>query len=290
MSEIDSFQTNAEVASSAPNLESSESGLPRRALLRNIGPPEIDEAHVWMSKVGLTFPTHLDDTHSIKVAMLRAAGLTSKHLNKRPKVVLRGINFHARPGDRIGILGRNGAGKTTLLRMIAGIYEPEVGRFQRNGSIVPLLNIMLGMDGFLSGLENIYARGRYIGLSKVDMESRVNDIVEFCELGDDILRPVRTYSSGMVARLAFAIATSVRADIYVMDEWIGAGDARFFDRAAKRVENWIHDDTIVFLGTHSDGLVREWCNSVLVLERGGQVAWCDVEEGIALKNKILLEP
>ena len=234
----------------------------------------------------LGFPEHLDASRSATQSGLQLLrGQAGPQ--RRYRTVLRDITFHARPGDRIGLVGANGAGKSTLLCALAGIYEPESGMIFRRGRMAALLNTMLGMDPYLTGLENIFLRGIHMGCSRRDMAERAEEIIAFAELEDDILRPIKQYSSGMLARLAFAISTSVKADIYLLDEWIGAGDARFFDRAQERVQNLIHARSILFLASHSDALIQQWCNKVMVLHKGRQVMLTDVDVGLVVKNRIL---
>lgn len=235
--------------------------------------------------VTLSFPDHLDGSRSAVASGLRL--LKRDAVKQRYRTVLHDINIVARPGDRIGIIGANGAGKSTLLNTLAGIYEPQEGLIVRRGRVAPLLNTMLGMDPYMTGVENIFLRGIHMGCTRAEMTEKARDIIQFAELEDDILRPIRQYSSGMLARLAFAISTSVKADIYLLDEWIGAGDARFFERAQTRISELIHDRSILFLASHSDALISEWCNKVMVLHKGRQVMLTDVDVGLVVKNRIL---
>jgi lipopolysaccharide transport system ATP-binding protein len=236
--------------------------------------------------INVSFPEHMEDSRSLRRAVLGLVG-GGGPVRRRYRRVLRDISFKARPGDRIGLVGANGAGKTTLLRTLAGVYEPESGTIYRRGRVAPLLNTMLGMDPNLSGLDNIFLRGLHMGCTRAEMAAKAEEIIEFAELEDDILRPMRTYSSGMTARLAFAISTSVKANIYLLDEWIGAGDARFFDRAQARITQLIDDKAILVLGSHSDALISQWCNQVMVLDKGKQVMLTSVDVGLVVKNRIL---
>lgn len=234
------------------------------------------------------FPEHVRDSNSLRrilAGTVTGQGLAQRTRNYRE--VLRGVSFRARPGERIALVGNNGAGKTTLLRALNGCYAPDGGRIIRRGRVLPLLNTTLGMDAGLSGVENIFVRGRQLGFSREEMEARLEDILGFAELGEAILRPMKTYSSGMLARLAFAISTSVPGDIYLMDEWISAGDARFFERADERMTKLIHQDAILVLATHSDSLIRKWCNRVLVLKDGQVVMDTSPEVAVLVKNRCL---
>src|SRR5262249_50676073 len=136
---------------------------------------------------------------------------------------LDGVSFNIEHGERVGLIGRNGAGKTTLLRVMAGIYEPPSGTIEVEGRVAPLFDIGMGMDPESSGYENILLRGLYLGLRKAEIRAKVNEIADFTELGEFLEMPLRTYSAGMFARLAFAISTSIDPEILLLDEGIGAG-------------------------------------------------------------------
>ena len=242
--------------------------------------------YIYARGVHINFPLHLDESRSFRKTLVDIMSLRSS--NRSYKAALSNISFTAKPGDRIALVGSNGSGKTTLLRTLNGVYQPSQGVIYRRGHTAAMINNTMGMDFFLSGLENIYLRGTFLGFTKREMEKRVDDIVDFAELGDDIFRPVRHYSSGMLARLAFGIATTVRAEIYLMDEWIGAGDARFFKRAQKRIENMFTDDTILILASHSDALCQTWCNKGLVLEKGHPYLFSDINHCIDVKNRLMM--
>lgn len=188
------------------------------------------------------------------------------------------ITFEAFPGDRIGIIGRNGAGKSTLLRVISGIYQPTQGNFEVDGMVTPLLSLALGMEPDATGIENIRIASTLMGRTPREIESCIPDILEFTELGEFLALPIRTYSKGMQTRLAFAIATSFVSDILVIDEAISAGDAFFFRKAEERIKNLIAQSHIMFLASHSEAAIRQFCNKAMLLERGRLVAFGPVEE------------
>lgn len=235
--------------------------------------------------VTLTFPRFLADNFSFRRSLLSP-------FRKRPaaqdKPALVNVSLKAAPGDRIGLVGANGAGKTTLLRVLMGVYEPDRGTVVRSGRTASLINTTLGMDPYLSGYENIRLRARHMGLTDARVREITPEIEDFCELGDALHDPIRTYSSGMLARLSFAVATTLEADIYLMDEWIGAGDARFFDRANARMEKLIRDDSMLVLASHADQLISQWCNRVIVLDKGRVAMDTTPEVGLMVKNRILL--
>ena len=186
----------------------------------------------------------------------------------RHVTALDGISFELKPGDRLGLVGSNGAGKTTLLKVLYGIYEPTSGSIEANGRIDALFNIGLGFRDEATGRRNIKIRGLINGWSAADIDEREEDIIAFSELGDFIDMPLNTYSQGMSARLAFAIATSFHPEILLMDEWIGAGDHDFQEKAKARLDAMIDRAGIIVLASHNDALIKKVCNKVMTLEHG----------------------
>jgi ABC-2 type transport system ATP-binding protein/lipopolysaccharide transport system ATP-binding protein len=200
------------------------------------------------------------------------------------KVVIKaldGVSFDIVEGDRVGVVGHNGAGKTTLLRVIAGIFEPIAGEIVVNGSVTPMFSLTDGMDMEATGYENVWIRGQLYGCSRAFIASNMDEIVEFCELGDFLHMPLRIYSAGMLVRLAFAIATALRPQILVMDEMIGAGDTAFFERARVRLERFIETAGILVVATHSPDIIRTWCNKAMWLSRGKLAGFGDPDEILA---------
>lgn len=191
---------------------------------------------------------------------------------------LDGVSFEAHAGDRIGIIGRNGAGKSTLLRVISGIYQPTRGAIAVEGSVMPLLSLSLGMEPDATGYENMRIAGTLMGRPRDEIESRIPEVGDFTELGDFLALPIRTYSTGMQTRLAFAIATSFVSDILVIDEAINAGDAFFFRKARTRIENLIARSHILFLASHAEETIREFCDKALLLEHGRLAAFGPIDE------------
>ncbi len=189
--------------------------------------------------------------------------------------------FGCESGDRIGLIGHNGAGKSTLLRVMAGIYSPTVGNVSCDGKIVPLLDISLGMDDNSTGRQNIRLRGLLLGMNDSEIQAKQEEIAEFCELGDYLDLPLRTYSSGMRVRLAFAVSTAVDADILLLDEVMGVGDASFMNKAKARLQDLHHRAEIVVLAMHSNTEIRRVCNKVLWMDRGRVRAFGPVEEVVS---------
>lgn len=175
-------------------------------------------------------------------------------------------------GDRIGLVGHNGSGKTTLLRLLAGIYSPSHGSLEVQGQVGSLIDIGLGMSAEATGRENIYLRGALQGLRRNRISQLVPEIIEFAELGDFIDLPMRTYSTGMLLRLAFAVATALAPQILLMDEWLSVGDESFQSKAEARLTDIVERTSILVVATHSEKLIRDQCNRVIHLEHGKVIA------------------
>ncbi len=220
--------------------------------------------------VSIDFPIYHGNSRSLKKTMFAAASgrLGEDRQHRLVVQALRDVSFSLQPGDRLALVGGNGAGKTTLLRAIAGIYEPVVGRLQVSGGIGSLLDVSAGMNPDLSGRENIMLRSLYSGLSSAQTARLVDDVADFAELGEFMELPLRFYSSGMSVRLAFAIATAIRPQILLMDEWFLAGDANFLDKARARLETLVRAAEILVLSTHAEGIVMEWATRVIWLDQG----------------------
>lgn len=217
----------------------------------------------------------------------RAGGLARKsHQSKEPTVVaLQNVSFQLRPGDRLGLIGSNGSGKTTLLRCLAGVYMPDRGVVEVDGSIASLLDLNLGIDPSATGIENIRLRGLVAGLSPAEISTKVDEIGEFSGLGPFLAMPMKTYSSGMQARLAFATATAVEADVLLMDEWIAVGDAEFRQQAHARLASLVERAHIMVLASHDHYLLRSLCNKVMRLDHGMASEVLDIADLDELLNR-----
>jgi lipopolysaccharide transport system ATP-binding protein len=228
-------------------------------------------AHVRAEKIVVEFPIYGAKSRSLKNTVIRAAtgGLLARDAAERIVVrALNGVSFEFCEGDRIGIVGHNGSGKTTLLRVLAGAYEPVSGTIEVNGRVASMLSIWLGMDLEATGYENIFLRAAIMGMKPKEVEPLVEEIREFSELGDYLHMPLRTYSSGMAMRLAFAISTCVSADIILMDEWLSVGDAAFADKAQQRLARVLDQAKILVLASHNEQLIRKNCNKMMRLDHG----------------------
>jgi lipopolysaccharide transport system ATP-binding protein len=221
------------------------------------------------------FPVYENSHRSLKKAVLNLT--TGGHIGQdaRHHAMVRALDdlsFRFEDGERIGLVGHNGSGKTTLLRTLSGIYEPVRGTLKVSGKVASLLDVSMGLDPDATGFENIYLRGILDGLKPAKIRGKIDEIADFSDLGEYLNLPVRTYSSGMLLRLAFSISTSIEADILIMDEWLSVGDAEFSLKAAERLDSLVGKASIVVIATHSPKLIERVCTRKLSLEHGKVVA------------------
>ncbi len=234
--------------------------------------------------LSVRYPVLTSSAQSLKSRVLSrtTGGRISGHSSKIIEIqALDAVSFSITPGERIALIGHNGSGKSTLLRVIAGIYQPSSGAIRIAGRVAALFDTAFGMDPDSTGYENILLRGLYLGITRADIARQVDEIAEFTELGEFLDMPLRTYSAGMSARLAFAISTSVNADILVMDEGIGAGDAGFLAKSEQRLSAFIGRSPIVILASHDPDLTRKFCTRGVVLQQGRLVFDGPIEEANA---------
>lgn len=219
----------------------------------------------------IEFPIFENSHRSLKKAVINIStgGRIGNLVNRHPFVTaLEDINFTLEEGSRVGILGHNGSGKTTLLRVLSGIYAPVKGKLVVRGKVASLLDLSMGLDPDATGFENIYLRGILDGLRPSRIRSKIDEIADFTDLGEYLNLPVRTYSSGMMLRLAFAISTSVEADILIMDEWLSVGDQAFSAKASQRLEELVGRSSILVIASHDQHLISRICNRKIQLEHG----------------------
>ncbi len=215
-----------------------------------------------------------------RVARQASGGLLGRNDQDDITVVnaLRGISMELREGDRVGLIGRNGAGKSTLLRVIAGVHWPQSGVREIQGRVSCLLDVTASVDIEKTGVENVDFVGRLFGLDRAARAALMEDVATFTELGDYLLLPVRTYSSGMMIRLSFALATALPGDIFVVDEVIGAGDAFFMERARERARKAYTNAKIIVMASHSDVILSYFCTHGIWLEQGLIVDYGPIDE------------
>ncbi|WP_417152557.1 ABC transporter ATP-binding protein [Parasutterella excrementihominis] len=227
--------------------------------------------HILLNNVSVDIPIFNSQGRSLKKTIMGMATGGRIGLTESGKTVVRSLdhlNLEIKSHERVGLIGHNGAGKSTLLRVLSSVYEPTEGFAKINGSIGSLIDISLGIDLEATGLENIYLRSALLGISKKKVDKELNSIVEFTELGDFINMPVRTYSTGMHMRLAFAVSTMISPDILLMDEWLSVGDQSFQEKAENRLNRLIERTNILVIATHSRRLIERCCTRVLWLEHG----------------------
>jgi ABC-2 type transport system ATP-binding protein len=215
------------------------------------------------------FPIFDAKTRSLKKAVLGRAGGRIGTESKVPIIeALRDINLSLHQGARVGLVGHNGAGKSTLLRLMSGIYEPTRGSSVIQGKVAPVFDLGVGMDPEISGFENIMVRGLFLGMSRKQMQARVDDIAEFTELGDYLSMPLRTYSTGMRVRLALGVVTSIDPEILLLDEGIGAVDAEFLAKARDRLNALVARSGMLVFASHSDEFLVDLCDTAIWMDHG----------------------
>lgn len=229
-------------------------------------------AQIVLNNVVAEFPVY-GSQPSLRNALFGkvVGGVMRRQTDDGNRVVVRAlenVTLTVNHGDQLGIIGHNGAGKSTLLRVFAGIYQPSVGTVTIEGRISPLFSTSPGLDLDDTGYENIVTCGLLLGMSRAEIERKLPEIEAFSELSDYLALPTRAYSTGMLVRLGFAIATAIDPEILLLDEELGTGDARFASQAAKRVEGLIGRSSIVVLASHSEDLLRRMCNRAILLDHG----------------------
>jgi len=234
------------------------------------GPPATEPAGIALRGVTLSFPLLHGAGRSLKKAALDLAirRLGQDHRRRAVVNALCDLSFSVQAGERLALIGGNGAGKTTLLRVLAGIYEPDAGAVTISGRVGALLDPGLGMHQDLTGRENVHLRGLLHGLSGAPLRRMEAEVADFAGLDTFLDLPLRTYSAGMAVRLGFALATAIRPDLVLMDEWFLAGDAAFRSKAQGRLAALVRQAEILVLATHEPDIVRTWCTRTIWLEEG----------------------
>ena len=226
-------------------------------------------AHISLRQVVIEFPIVNGSSRSLQLRLYEVLGgkLSARHSTVIVRA-LDGVDLELNDGDRLGIIGHNGSGKTTLLRVMAGVYQPRPGSATVKGSVSSFTDITLGMDPESSGWDNIIFRCIFMGLNFGEAKRLSPAIAEFSDLGSYLDLPMRSYSTGMNLRLAFAISTSIEPDILIMDEMISTGDLQFIEKAKQRLHEIIGKANILALASHDLQMVKSICNKVLWLEHG----------------------
>jgi ABC-2 type transport system ATP-binding protein/lipopolysaccharide transport system ATP-binding protein len=241
-------------------------------------------AAISLDRVTIEFPIYNARRRSLTGELFRrtVGGIIKSDKSSNVSILaLRDISLELADGDRLGLIGHNGAGKSTLLRVLAGIYEPLAGRAQITGTVASLTDITMGMNMEATGYENIVLRGVFLGLQVKEVRGMIPEIEAFTELGEFLDLPLRTYSSGMLLRLAFAVTTAIVPEILIMDELIGAGDAAFVSKAKARLNQMIGNSRILVIASHDVETIRKFCNKAALMETGRIVRIGHVEEVIS---------
>ena len=227
------------------------------------------DVSISLSKACVDFPVFDGRSRSLKKTVLGVVGGNIDSARKVPIIeALRDIDLELHHGARVGLVGHNGAGKSTLLRLLSGIYEPTRVRAEIRGRVAPVFDLGVGMDPEISGYENIIIRGLFLGMTRKQMQDRIDDIAEFTELGDFLRMPLRTYSTGMRVRLALGVVTSIDPEILLLDEGIGAVDAEFLAKARTRLFELVERSGILVFASHSDEFLADLCDTAIWLEHG----------------------
>lgn len=238
-------------------------------------------ALIQVENVSVDFTIYQGTGRSLRTSLLHAGtgGVISHDSHHRTFVrALQDVSVTLKDGDRLGLIGGNGSGKTTMLRMLAGVFEPTRGYVRVEGHVTPLFDISLGLDPDATGYDNIWIRSAYLGLTRREIEQSLDDIAAFTDLGPYLELPVRTYSAGMLMRLAFGVATSIRSDILLLDEWIAVGDASFLEKAQQRAAGFVESTRIMVMASHSEDILRRLCNKALWLHQGNIQALGEVDD------------
>jgi ABC-type polysaccharide/polyol phosphate transport system ATPase subunit len=232
-------------------------------------------ARISIKDLSVEFAIYGSSSRSLKNTIMAQATGGRIMAGARDVVAVRaidGLSLELRDGDRVGLVGHNGSGKTTLLRVLAGIYKPARGTITIEGRVGTILDPTAGIDTEATGIENIYLRGHLLGMTRREIEASIDDISSFTDLGDFLTLPMKTYSAGMSARLAFGISTALQHEILLIDEGIGAGDDAFQEKAQKRIEGLFARTSIVLLASHSEELIKRYCNRKIRMDHGQLVA------------------
>ena len=228
------------------------------------------------------FPIFDAKSQSLKKTVMGLVGGNIATGRKVPIIeALRDINLDLQHGARVGLVGHNGAGKSTLLRLLSGIYEPTRGVAEVRGRVAPVFDLGVGMDPEVSGFDNIVVRGLFLGMTRKQMEQRVDDIAEFTELGDFLRMPLRTYSTGMRIRLALGVVTSIDPEILLLDEGIGAVDAAFLEKSKTRLRELVDRSGLLVFASHSNEFLRELCDTAIWMQNGSIHRHGEIEEVLA---------
>ena len=235
----------------------------------------LENTVIKVENVEMKFNLSKEKTDNLKEYVIK---FIKRELQYQPFWALKGVSFEVNKGDKFGIIGLNGAGKSTLLKLIAGVMKPTEGKIWVKGSMVPLLEMGAGFDPDYTGRENIFLKGALLGYTRRFLEEKFDEIVEFSELEEFIDVPLKNYSSGMKARLAFSIATMVEPEILIVDEVLSVGDAKFQEKSREKMNSLLDEDATVIFVSHATQQVRDICNRAIWLDKGKLITQGPVDE------------
>ena len=266
VNKFQSFKTEKREVSINNDLKISENSKNVDSILGDLIPNYNQQISVKVDHVDLTFEVSNEKIDTLKESFIRTI---KRDKSKKIKIhALKDVSFQIFKGEKVGIIGYNGAGKSTLLNVITGIYPPDKGSVTTYGNISPLLSLGAGFDMNFSGRKNIILNGAVLGYDKEFLESKVDEIIEFSELGEFIDIPIKNYSSGMLAKLGFSIATAVDPDILIIDEVLGVGDVNFAKKSRDKMKSLMDGGTTVLLVSHSIPQIREICDKAIWMDNG----------------------
>jgi ABC-type polysaccharide/polyol phosphate transport system ATPase subunit len=247
-----------------------------------------DAVPIAVRNVTLRIPLRRKGADSTKFNPLSLLAKLYKPGRTRTEVrtIIEGASFEVQDGNRLALIGRNGAGKTTMLRLLAGSISPSRGSVEIRGTAQALLNLSLGFRPAATGIENIYLRGLAMGMNLTEIKEAIPEIIEFSELGDAIYDPIKTYSTGMRAKLAFSVATSRKPNVLIMDEWISAGDKYFVERAQKRLRDQVDTCRALVLASHSSSILQEICTHGLVMNAGRTLFFGKIDDALKFYDQL----
>lgn len=221
-----------------------------------------------INNVGMRFNLGIEKDNSLKLVFIRMFSRKKEKKKKNEFWALKNITLNIEKGDVVGLIGKNGAGKSTLLKVVSGVLKPTEGTVEVDGVISPMIELGAGFDGDLTARENIYLNGAILGYSKDFLDKKFDEIVEFSELKEFLDVPIKNFSSGMVAKLAFSISTIVNPEILIVDEILSVGDIKFQEKSKNKMMSMINGGTTVLYVSHSLESIKEICNKVVWLDHG----------------------
>ena len=227
----------------------------------------MSESVIEVENLHKSFCLYIDRPETIKNVLINALkfNFKSKKVNRD---VLHNLNFKIKPGEFVGIMGRNGSGKTTLLKLLSGIYKPTTGTIKIKEKLAPMVALGAGFQPELSGYDNIFLNAAILGFSRDETQQKIEEIINFSEIGDNVYRPVKNYSSGMIVRLGFSILSLIESPILLLDEILAVGDEGFQKKSMKKMEDIFKSGRTIILVTHDPVVVRKYCNRCIVIEDG----------------------